>query len=147
MTMKNREGPNMHPAASLVRRSVHAGVSALALVLGLPGVAVAQVEQTFFAKQYDHAFSRPTRTADTSAVPHTFTGPFNLRIQNGTADESINAGGVYLNGAQIAAPADFQPQVSGLEGTVPLQASNELVVLVRGRAGTRLSVSISGRRK
>src|SRR5436190_4939006 len=145
--MKNREGPYMHPAASLVRRSVRAGVSVLALVLGLPGMAMAQVEQTFFAKQYDHAVAGPTRAADTIAVPDNFTGPFTLRIQNGTADESVNAGWVYLNGVQIGAPADFQPQVTGLERTVPLQASNELVVLVRGRAGTRLSVSISGQRK
>jgi len=137
----------MHPAASLVRRSVLACVSALALVLGLPGVAIAQVEQTFFARQYDHALAGPTRAADTFAVPDNFTGPFKLRIQNATADESVNAGWVYLNGVQIAAPADFHPQVTELERGVPLQASNELVVLVRGRAGTRLSVSISGQRK
>lgn len=137
----------MHPAASLVRRSLRARASALALVIGLPGVATAQVEQTFFAKQYDHALAGPTRVADTVAVPDNFTGPFKLRIQNGTADESVNAGRVYLNGVQLAAPADFHPQVTALERSVPLQASNELVVLVRGRAGTRLSVSISGQRK
>ena len=100
----------MHPAASLVRRSVLACVSALALVLGLPGVAIAQVEQTFFARQYDHALAGPTRAADTFAVPDNFTGPFKLRIQNATADESVNAGWVYLNGVQIAAPA-FQESV------------------------------------
>lgn len=137
----------MHCATSPIRRFARACVAALALALGLHGLALAQVEQTFFAKQYDHALAGPTRAADTVAVPDNFTAPFKLQIQNGTADESVNAGWVYLNGVQIAAPADFHPQVSELERSVPLQASNEVVVLVRGRAGTRLTVSISGVRK
>ena len=137
----------MRCATSLVRRFAPACAAVLTLALGLHGQALAQIEQTFFAKEYDHAVAGLTRAADTVAVPDNFTGPFKLRIQNGTADESVNAGWVYLNGAQIAAPADFHPQVTELERSVPLQASNELVVLVRGRAGTRLGVSVSGQRK
>ena len=95
----------MHPAASLVRRSVHAGVSVLALVLGLPCVAVAQVEQTFFAKQYDHAVAGPNRAADTIAVPDNFTGPFTLRIQNGTDLNSSH--GARGAGAAVSVALDL----------------------------------------
>jgi hypothetical protein len=131
--------PLVNPAAQLA-------TAVLFVLLALP--AFAQVQQTLFGpKQYDHPIAGPSRAADAVAVPDNFTGPFMLRIRSGAAEERINAGWVYLNGVQIVGPADLQPQVSELERSVPLQASNELVVVIRGRAGTRLSLSISGQRK
>ncbi len=107
---------------------------AAVLILGRPGLALSQVpEQTIFGpKQYEQPAAGTSRT---------------LRIQDGAAEERVDAGWVYLNGVQIVGPADFQPQVDELERPVPLQAGNELIVVIRGRAGTRLSLAVSGRLK
>ena len=107
----------MRCATSLVRRFAPACAAVLTLALGLHGQALAQIEQTLFAKQYDHAVAGPTRAADTVAVPDNFTGPFKLRIQNGTADESVNAGWVYRTfrspGPVAGDPSEFMRIVIG----------------------------------
>jgi len=122
---------------------------AAVLILGQPGLALSQApERTIFGPaQYEHPAAGTSQAADTVAVPADVTGPFTLRIRNGAGEERVNAGWVYLNGVQVVGPVDFHPQVDELERPVPLQAGNELIVVIRGRAGTRLSLAVSGRLK
>src|SRR3989442_6981302 len=122
---------------------------AAVLILCQPGLALSQApEQTIFGPaQYEHPAAGPSRAADTVAVPADVTGPFTLRIRNGAGEERVNAGWVYLNGVQIVGPADFHPQVDELERPVPLQAGNALIVVIRGRAGPRLSLAAFRRLK
>src|SRR5712691_9438006 len=144
---QKRGGAIMHRAISVVVRPALLWIAAGVLILGQPGLALSQApEQTIFGpKQYEHPAAGTSQAADTVAVPADVTAPFTLRIQDGAGEERVNAGWVYLNGVQIVGPADFQPQVGELARPVPLQAGNELVVVIRGRAGTRLNLSISGR--
>jgi hypothetical protein len=134
-------------AAQQVRRSAWLPIAALLVILGLPGLALAQVEQTIFGpKQYDHPTSDTSRTVDTVRVPAIFTGPFTLRIRNGEEREGVRDASVYLNGARILGYDDFGSKTVELERTVQLQPENRLVVVIEGRPRTRLTLSISGRR-
>ncbi len=121
-------------------------VFAAVLLLGHAALALAQ-ERTFFGPQaYDHPAGGTSYAVNMVAVPENVSGPFTLRVQNGTGGERsrIDAAWIFLNGAPVATPDDFNPRVTEFGRTVELLPQNKLVVIIRGRPRTQLALSLSG---
>ncbi len=121
-------------------------VAATAVLLAQPALALAQTpEQTFFGpKQYDHAAAGTSFAADIVTVPENATAPFALRVRNGEDRAAVDAAWVFLDGALVASPDDFHPGAREFGRTIQLQPQNRLVVIIRGRARTNLTLAISG---
>ncbi len=119
---------------------------ATAVLLAQPALALAQTpEQTFFGpKQYDHAAAGTSFAADIVTVPENATAPFALRVRNGEDRAAVDAAWVFLDGALVASPDDFHPGAREFGRTIQLQPQNRLVVIIRGRARTNLTLAISG---
>jgi hypothetical protein len=135
-------------ARLFVHRCARRSIAVLVAILALPGPAAAQIEQAFFGpRQYDHPDSGTVRTVETVSVPASFGEPFTLRVRNGEDRDGVHNAWVYLNGVLIFGKDDFDSKTLDLQRTVPLQPQNELVVVIRGRPRTHLTLAISGLRK
>lgn len=133
-------------ARLFLQRCARLSIAVLVAIPALP--AAAQVEQTFFGpKQYDHPASGTVRIVETVSVPASFGEPFTLRVRNGEHRDGVHNARVYLNGVLIFGKHDFHSKTLDLQRTVQLQPQNELVVIIRGRPRTHLTLGISGLRK
>jgi len=69
-----------------------------------------------------------------------------LQVFNGGLEDSevelVSSSVIALNGSQVVSPAEFNQQVSFIEKTVVLAASNEIAVEVRGKPGGGLTLQI-----
>ena len=97
----------------------------------------------------------PFRIARTKGQPNelafTFSaisaGTRTLHVLNGIAGGSARAssGSITVNGAEIVGPADFNPQVGGIDRPVTLLPGQNVVRLrIAGKPGTEFSVTIEG---
>jgi len=104
------------------------------------------------AAQDTPAYGPLTFTRD-AGPPDTFTASFQhcgsgqqcqIVVTNGNADGSnrITSASISLNGVEIAGPSDFKKHVAQIVKPVSLAADNELIVTLRSKPGSFITVEI-----
>ena len=125
------------------------GVSILWLCAGLVqggGVAFAAEEVLFGPAQYTRTSGPPNEFMETIPLPATLVTPFRIHVQNGNANGTnrISSAKIWVNGSEVAGPADFGQGVASFDRVVGLQASNTLQVRLTSTPGSFLILTLSG---
>src|SRR5574341_191904 len=117
----------------------------LACALSL-GTAQATEEVLFGPAQYTRTSGPPHQVMETIPLPPTLTAPFRLHIQNGNADGTnrVSSATIWVNGTEVAGPADFSQQAAALDRSVTLQANNTLQVRLTSLPGSFLILTLYG---
>src|SRR5437660_671798 len=138
------------PVAKLQRWILSAWVLALlvgGLIRPLPLSSQATPDQLLFGpKQYVRATGQPVTVTDSFAVPPSIGPPFLFHLVNGDATGAhlVTAATVVLNGVQIVRNTDFTPNVTVIDRTVTLQATNTLQVTINEPRGGTFTISLLG---
>jgi len=136
--------------AKLQRWILSAWVLALlvgGLIRPLPLSSQATPDQLLFGpKQYVRATGQPVTVTDSFAVPPSIGPPFLFHLVNGDATGAhlVTAATVVLNGVQIVRNTDFTPNVTVIDRTVTLQATNTLQVTINEPRGGTFTISLLG---
>lgn len=79
-------------------------------------------------------------------VPAGVTPPYRLHLRNGGEDGTRPVSGavVRVNGVQVLGPSDFSQDVGALLRDVALSPENKLEVEIRGTAGGRVTLRVTG---
>jgi hypothetical protein len=135
-----------HALKTTARTAVGVGVVCLLTLLGVAGVTPAAQEVLFGPVQYTRTSGPPNEFMETVTVLPTLGVPFRLHIQNGNPDGSqrISSAKVWVNGTEVASPADFSQQTAGFDRGVTLQASNTLQVRLTSTPGAFLVLTLCG---
>src|SRR5262245_14801702 len=82
----------------------------------------------FGPKKYVRTAGPTNEYVDTVVVPPGATSPFTMHVQNGEADGSnrVSSAWIYVNGSQVAAPADFNQNVFTFDRSVTLTPTTTL---------------------
>lgn len=96
-----------------------------------------------FSKQYERTKGKPNVYTDIfDAVP----GDAVLRVENGSGEQvktRVSNAEIWLNGVQLFGPADFNNKVRHLEKTVNLTENNSLEVVLKGKPGSFLMITLT----
>ncbi len=120
------------------------GIVFLFLMTGLLVTASSSFGTTLFG---------PTRYDRTTGAPNVYTDSFTatagggrLVIRNGDAEDKhrVTSALIFVNGIQLFGPDDFKQKIPVLEAPVDLADTNELVVELRSKPGTFLTIEIMG---
>lgn len=135
---------NLRGGTKMKKRVVLAGLL-IALLLGFILPVIAGEYTIFGPQRYERGTGTPTTVTSTFASP-VVGADFTLRLSSGDGQgrNRVASGSIALNGASVAGPADFNPQVEGMERTVPLSAQNTLSVQLASSPGSYLTLSVIG---
>src|SRR5215212_7121997 len=117
---------------------VRGAAAALLLALGA-GTVEAATFNVFGPQRFTRSTTAPAETAVSFAARTPGAG-YTLRVESSTVSSAV----ITLNGAQVFGTSDFNQQVTTLEKSVSLAASNSLVVELRGGPDEGLTVRLVG---
>ncbi len=82
----------------------------------------------------------------TISVPSWVVNPYTLRVQNGEPDgrNRVSSAWIYVNGAEVAVPSDFNQNVPGLERPVTLTPTTQLRVVLASKPSSYLTINLCG---
>lgn len=100
----------------------------------------------FGPRRFDRTTGSPNQYTEQFSLPPCATAPYNLHVQNGSSSGTnrISSATVKLNGATILSQSDFNQNVSVIDRTVTLTATNTLDVSLASSPGSYLTITISG---
>ena len=107
-----------------------------------PTSVAAQSSPTFGPKQYVRGAGPPQTFTET--FPRCAGGTCQLLVVNGNPDGSnrVSSASVFLNGARILGPSDFNQKVARLVRSVSLADNDQITVLLNSKPGSFLTVSV-----
>ena len=117
------------------------GVSSL-LAFSLTAAGAVPMTPAFGPERYTRTAGPPNVFSTT--FQHCGTAPCQIVVVNGNADGSnrISSASIFLNGLQIAGPADFNQQVGTIVKPVTLAGENKLTVELASKPGSFLTIEV-----
>jgi hypothetical protein len=105
---------------------------------------LAEAKPVFGPKELVRSAGRPQDFAQTFANT-SVASEYKILVKNGLSDGSrrVSSARIWLNGALILGPSDFNQQISEIRQPVTLLPNNEIKVTIAGSPGGILTISIS----